>query len=94
MCLKPYENQLIFMLVMFSTERRMMKARIPKPISGHLDRSFFFWCPEVGLGIPNLTSGRLDRSFSFWCAEVGLGIPKRSSGHLDRSFFLGVQRFV
>ena len=28
---------------------RMMKPRIPKPTSGPLDRSFFFWCPEVGL---------------------------------------------
>jgi hypothetical protein len=28
---------------------RMMKSRIPKPTSGHLDRWFFFWCPEVGL---------------------------------------------
>ena len=39
----------------------MMKPRIPKPTSGHLDRSFFFFvsrgriristlrCPEVGL---------------------------------------------
>ena len=49
----------------------MMKSRIPKPTSGHLDRSFFFLvsrgrvristlrCPEVGLGIPDLTSGHL-----------------------------------
>jgi hypothetical protein len=48
----------------------MMKSRIPKPTSGHLDRSFFLVsrgrvristlrCPEVGLGIPDLTSGHL-----------------------------------
>ena len=39
----------------------MMKSRIPKPTSGHLDRSFFFRCPEVGLGV-----------LTFRCPEVGL----------------------
>ena len=42
---------------------RMMKSRIPKATSGHLDRSFFLKCPEVGLGIPKATSGYLDRLF-------------------------------
>ena len=64
----------------------MMNSRIPKRTSGHLDRYFFFRCPEVGLGfvffaivrtmksrIPNPTSGHLDRPFLFLrCPEVGL----------------------
>ena len=37
------------LLFVCSTERRMMKARIPEPTSGHRDRSFFVRCPEVGL---------------------------------------------
>ena len=28
---------------------RTTKSRIPKSTSGHLGRSIFFWCPEVGL---------------------------------------------
>ena len=53
----------------------MMKPRIPKPTSGHLDRFFFVRCPEVGLGILKPTSGHLARRLRRRCPEVGLGIP-------------------
>jgi len=39
-------------------------SRIFKATSGHFDRSFFFRCPEVGLGIPKPTKVRL-WDFSF-----------------------------
>ena len=59
----------------------MMKSRIPKPTSGHLDRSFFFLvsrgrvristlrCPEVGLGV---SRGRIRNSqFNLWTPRIG-----------------------
>ena len=51
----------------------MLKPRIPKPTSGHLDRSFFFWCPEVGLEFCNFEVSRGPfRISTLRCPEVGL----------------------
>ena len=56
----------------------MMNSRIPKRTSGHLDRYFFFRCPEVGLGFVFFAIVRTMKS----------RIPNPTSGHLDRlSFF-------
>ena len=62
----------------------MMKPRIPKPTSGHLDRSLFFWCPEVGLEFLNFEVSRgpfsistlrcpeVRLGFRLWCVRIGL----------------------
>ena len=89
------------MLFMCSTERRMMKPRIPKPTSGHLDRSFFFRCPEDGLEfVFSWSCGWWNREFLirpldtlvgrfFWCPEVRLGfVLWRSIGCWNGAFLI------
>ena len=51
-----------------------MKPQLPKPTSGHLDRSIFFWCPEVGLKFCNFEVSRGPfRISTLRCPEVRLG---------------------
>ena len=54
----------------------MMKPRIPKPISGHFDRSFFF---EVSRGrFRNSKKMKIEILVApLRCPEVGLGIQKK-----------------
>ena len=64
----------------------MMKPRIPKPTSGHLDRSFFFQ------GVQRLDENFLKNEHrnslgTFGCPEVGLGIPIKNENRNSRGTF-------
>ena len=94
------------MLFMCSTDRRMMKPRIPKPTSGHLDRSFFFVsrgririsnlrCPEVGLEFQlEVSRGRIRilTSIFRWCVFV-LSTSLHSIRDLRWTFLVSRGRF-